>query len=110
MSRPHTPSGQARAREAAQREAELKKAAEAKLREELARLKALNASLRNRTSAETTATKRQHFCSVCEAVRRMRAGHDVSQPLRRLRPSRKPELSVWPPLGGELGFVEDEHG
>ena len=68
------------------------------------------AGLRNRTSAETTATKRQHFCSVCEAVRRMRAGHDVSRPLRRLRPSRKPELSVWPPLGRELGLVEDEHG
>ena len=67
MSRPHTPSGQARAREAAQREAELKKAAEAKLREELARLKAQNANLRNRTSVTALAAAQETIVAAKEA-------------------------------------------
>ena len=69
MSRPHTPSGQARAREAAQREAELKKAAEAKLREELARLKAQNASLRNRTSVTALAAAQETIVAAKEAAK-----------------------------------------
>ena len=69
MSRPHTPSGQARAREAAQREAELKKAAEAKLREELARLKAQNANLRNRTSVTALAAAQETIVAAKEAAK-----------------------------------------
>ena len=69
MSRPHTPSGQARAREAAQREAELKKAAEAKLREELARLKAQNANLRNRTSVTALAAAQETIVGAKEAAK-----------------------------------------
>lgn len=67
MSRPHSPSGQARAREAAQREAELKKAAEAKLREELARLKAQNANLRNRASVTALAVAQETIMAAKEA-------------------------------------------
>ena len=59
--------GQARAREAAQREAELKKAAEAKLREELARLKAQNANLRNRTSVTALAAAQETIVAAKEA-------------------------------------------
>ena len=69
MSRPHTPSGQARAREAALKEAELKKAAEAKLREELARLKAQNANLRNRTSVTALAAAQETIVAAKEAAK-----------------------------------------
>ena len=46
-------------------------------------------TLRNLTAAETTATKPQHFCSVCRAVQtaRQRGGALAH---RRLRPSRRP--------------------
>ena len=47
--------------------------------------------LRNATAAATTATKPQHFCSVCEAVRSVRA----RDPGRRLPPSRRPPSSAW---------------
>ena len=47
--------------------------------------------LRNATAAATTATKPQHFCSVCEAVRAVRA----RDPGKQLPPSRRPPSSAW---------------
>ena len=60
--------------------------------------------LRNRTAAEATATKRDHFCSVCAAVRRARqhrrSGGEGEGPgtVPSLRASRRPPEEVWPAL------------
>ena len=54
-------------------------------------------TLRNFTAAETTATKPQHFCSICKAVQtaRQRGGAFAH---RRLRPSRHPQQEAWAAL------------
>ena len=48
--------------------------------------------LRNRTAAARTSSKRQHLCSVCQAVRSLHGGN------RSLPPSPRPAESAWAPL------------
>ena len=57
-------------------------------------------TLRNRTAAQRTATKPQHFCSICDAVRkaRRRGGGASSSTHHRLRPSRRPPEDAWEAL------------
>ena len=55
-------------------------------------------ALRNRTAAERTASKPQHFCSICKAVHSLRLRRERPSDVRRLPPSPRPPQSVWPPL------------